>query len=178
LDIGCGRGEWLELLAENGRKATGVEINKVVTKQCQALGLNVIEQDALFFMKTLKDKSLGAITGFHVIEHLSFETLIGLFDESLRVLKPGGVVIFETPNPANINVGAHTFYNDPTHKAPLPSPVIKFIAEQRGFCNIEIIFLHPLPEEYHVGEGDLAIRFNDYFYGPQDYSIIGYKGKN
>jgi O-antigen chain-terminating methyltransferase len=99
---------------------------------------------------------------------------VTLFDEALRVLAPGGLAIFETPNPENIIVGACNFYIDPTHRNPLPPDPIKFIAEQRGFVRVEILRLHRLKEMQPTGQeilDDVIRRFTM----EQDYSIIGYK---
>jgi O-antigen chain-terminating methyltransferase len=117
------------------------------------------------------------VTGFHIVEHLPFEVIIHLFDESLRVLKPGGIIIFETPNPQNVLTGSCNFYFDPTHRNPIPSPTLKFIAENRGFCQVKTLPLHPYPDTYKIkGDGSqLEDRFNRYFYGEQDYAVIGFK---
>jgi O-antigen chain-terminating methyltransferase len=125
----------------------------------------------------LKDGSIGCVTGFHIVEHIPFAALIELFDEVVRVLQPGGLVIFETPNPNNILVGCTEFYNDPTHIKPLPPRVLRFLAESRGLCKVEILELHPYPQSYRFEEDEkgVAQRLNQYFYGPQDYSIIGRK---
>jgi hypothetical protein len=88
---------------------------------------------------------------------------------------PGGLVIFETPNPQNVLVASNTFYLDPTHRNPLPSPMIKFMAESRGLGQVRIIEMHPYPENLRLTDSDVAERFSDYFYGPQDYAVIGYK---
>ncbi len=175
LDLGCGRGEWLELLQEEGLLARGVDINSIFVEQCRERGLEVIESEMMTFLQKLPEASLGAVTGFHIIEHLSFEILIKLLDETVRLLKPGGIAIFETPNPHNILVGSCNFYLDPTHKKPLPSSMMKFIVEARGLCRVEIMNLHPFPESYRLSGSDLAERMNEYFYGPQDYALIGWK---
>lgn len=175
LDIGCGRGEWLELLRESGYLARGLDINRVMIEECTARGLNVIEGDVLDYLHSISDASLGAVTGFHIIEHLPFKMLMQVFDEVVRVLKPGGMVIFETPNPSNVLVGSNTFYLDPTHRNPLPSSLIQFLAESRGLCQVKIMNVNAYPEHYRVQGSTLAERFNDYFYGAQDYSVIGYK---
>ena len=175
LDLGCGRGEWLELLQEVGLLARGVDFNSILVEQCRERGLEVIESEMMTFLRKLPEASLGAVTGFHIIEHLSFEILIKLLDETVRVLKPGGIAIFETPNPNNILVGSCNFYLDPTHKKPLPSSMMKFIAEARSLCRVEIMNLHPFPESYRLSGSDLAERMNEYFYGPQDYALIGWK---
>ena len=176
LDVGCGRGEWLELLKEQSLRAQGIDVNRILVEECQRQGLEVIERDVIVYLRTLPDASLGAVTGFHIIEHLPFEVLVKLMDETVRVLKPGGVAIFETPNPENVLVGSYTFYLDPTHRNPLPSAVVKFMAEARGLCRVEVMPLHAL-EAYRMEEAGLEItkRFNEYFYGPQDYAIIGWK---
>jgi O-antigen chain-terminating methyltransferase len=175
LDIGCGRGEWIELLDNSGYKAKGIDLNKVMVEQCQARGLDVGHGDAISYLQSLPDASLGVVTGFHIIEHLPFEVLIKLFDETTRVLKPNGLVIFETPNPQNVLVGSNTFYLDPTHRNPLPSALTKAMAEIRGLCRVKIMELNPYPEAAKVTDSDLADRFNSYFYGTQDYALVGYK---
>jgi 2-polyprenyl-3-methyl-5-hydroxy-6-metoxy-1,4-benzoquinol methylase len=177
LDVGCGRGEWLELLQEEGLRAQGIDVNRVLVGECRDRGLAVTEGEAIAFLATLPPQSLGAISGFHVIEHLSLDALIRLLDETVRVLKPGGMAVFETPNPENVLVGSCNFYLDPTHRNPLPSSMVKFIVESRGLCRVEIMNLHPYPKSSRVEEGglDVAQRFNEYFYGPQDYAVVGWK---
>lgn len=175
LDIGCGRGEWLELLRDGGYVARGLDINQLMLDQCKTGGLDVIEADALTYLKSQPDASLGAVTGFHLIEHLPFPVLINLIEESVRVLQPGGVVIFETPNPQNALVGTHNFYIDPSHLKPLPSVLVKFILEHSGLQQVEIINLHPYDESFKLTGSPVAERFNEYFYGSQDYGVIGYK---
>jgi O-antigen chain-terminating methyltransferase len=175
LDIGCGRGEWLELMREHGDVARGIDINRVTLDECRARGLEVREKDAIAYLRSLPDASLGAVTGFHIIEHLPFEMLVELFTETARVLKPGGLVIFETPNPQNVIVGSYTFYLDPTHRHPLPSALVKFLAEFQGLYQVRIMNLHPRAEQARVESYELAERFNNYFYSSQDYSIVGYK---
>src|SRR4030043_2272533 len=143
LDLGCGRGEWLELLKENGYIAKGVDFNRVMVRQCQELGLDVTESDMIEYLRNQQPNSFGALTGFHILEHLSFKAVISLFDEALRVLKSGGMVIFETPNPENLIVAACNFYFDPTHRNPLPPRLLNFLIVSRGFEKTGIIRLHP-----------------------------------
>jgi O-antigen chain-terminating methyltransferase len=177
LDLGCGRGEWIELLGEHGLEARGVDSNDVMVERCKSLGLPVLQNDALSYLGSLPDACIGAITSFHMVEHMPFDVIMTLIDESLRVLKPGGIVILETPNPANFQVGAYTFHFDPTHLKPLPSPTLRFAVEARGFCDVHVRELHPYPEVLRFaddGKG-IASRLNDYLYGPQDYAVIGRK---
>jgi len=177
LDVGCGRGEWLELLARERLKASGVDQNWVMVEMCRRFGLQAEQGNVLAYLKTLENSSVGVVTGFHIVEHLSLEVTVALLDETVRVLKPGGMAIFETPNPANLLVASNTFFLDPTHKRPLPSALLRFLAEARGLRKVRVLPLHPYPESFKIDEpaGELTKRFNDYFYGAQDYAIIGFK---
>jgi O-antigen chain-terminating methyltransferase len=143
--------------------------------QCAERGLDVVAEDLLSYMKRLADASLGAVTGFHIIEHLAIETLIEFLDQTVRVVKAGGVVIFETPNPQNVLVGSCNFYFDPTHRNPLPSPVMKFLLESRGFVGVDVLNLNPSDDTPVAADSELARRFNQYFYGPMDYAVVGYR---
>jgi SAM-dependent methyltransferase len=177
LDLGCGRGEWLELLREHGLQARGLEQNEIMIEQCKFRDLDVIQGDALSYLSTLPEACMGIVTSFHMVEHLPFEITLTLIDETLRVLKPGGILILETPNPQNVLVASNTFHLDPTHLKPLPSVMLRFFVEARGFCDVQVRELHPYPETVHFpddGKG-VANRLNDYFYGPQDYAVIGRK---
>ena len=178
LDVGCGRGEWLELLRERGWQVSGVDLNRVLVAMCEERGLPVIEADAIDYLRSLPEASVGAVTAFHLIEHLPLPRLIDFLDATVRALKPGGMAIFETPNPNNVFVSSRYFYLDPTHRHPIPPALGRFLAEARGLRRIEILELHPWPESHHVETrtgGDVAARFNECFYGPQDYAIIGRK---
>jgi 2-polyprenyl-3-methyl-5-hydroxy-6-metoxy-1,4-benzoquinol methylase len=136
LDLGCGRGEWLELLQDEGLRAKGVDRNSRMVEECLRYAVDVVESDLLTYLCGLPDGSVSAVTGFHIIEHLPFDVLLKLLDESVRVLRPGGVAIFETPNPENVLVSTHDFYLDPLHRHPLPSLLMKFLAECRGLCRV------------------------------------------
>ena len=176
IDVGSGRGEWLELLKENGYVATGIDINRIMIEQCKDLGLDAIQADVIEYLRKQEQDSFGVITGFHIVEHIPYETLISLFDETLRVLKPGGIAIFETPNPENIIVGACNFYIDPTHRNPIPPMTLKFLMKARGFDKTEILRLHP----YNFVQNDNNIssvnkKLIELFNMEQDYSIIAYK---
>jgi len=175
VDLGCGRGEWLEILGDAGIDARGVDTNLIQIEQCRARNLNVSEEDFLAHLQSLQEASVGAITGFHIVEHVPFKTLVTLLNESLRVLRPGGVVIFETPNPENVLVGSNYFYMDPTHRHPLPSELLEFLLQSRGFEAIEIVNLHPWESARIAGDDEVTKRFNTYFYGPMDYAIVGRK---
>ncbi len=177
IDIGSGRGEWLELLAEEGLVGKGIDINRILVEEVRQRGYQVCEGDAIERLRQMRDNSAGAITGFHIVEHLPLETLIQLLDETVRVLNPNGLAIFETPNPGNLLVGAHNFYLDPTHRNPLPSATLQFLAEARGLCQVRILLLHPCPAGVRLKDNgsEIADRLNDLLYGSQDYAVIGRK---
>jgi ubiquinone/menaquinone biosynthesis C-methylase UbiE len=172
LDIGCGRGEWLELLQEHHLEAYGVDLNSMMVERCKSLGFRVLKADAVGHLRELPDNSLTAITAFHFIEHIPFDIFVNFLDDALRVLAPGGVLILETPNPETIRVGATTFYYDPTHRNPLPPVPTRFIVEHRGFVDVEIIRLHPVMEERLQALDENSELLNRVLFGPQDYAII------
>jgi O-antigen chain-terminating methyltransferase len=178
LDIGCGRGEWLEIMTDEHLVAKGLDLNHVLVQECQKKGFSVTEQDALSYLRSLPDNSLGAITSFHLIEHLSFDDRIALFDESVRVLKSGGVALFETPNPRNLLVGGCNFWADPTHLRPLYPETHQVLMESRGFCQGAVLCLQPHEGEQRLPEEEapqLASRLNEVFSCARDYTIVGYK---
>lgn len=175
LDIGCGRGEWLELLKENQMQAKGIDLNISMVKEAEQQGLEVSHIDAITYLKSVKQKSIKVITGFHIVEHMEFDQLLALFDYSFRALKQGGIIIFETPNPENILVGSCSFYTDPTHKNPIPPSALQFIANNRGFSDVHIHRLHPLKEMHYNGDDKSLQTLFSFFSKEQDYSIIGVK---
>lgn len=176
VDVGCGRGEWLELMDEQDIPATGVDMNAAMVDACLARGFAARCDDAIAYLRELPEGSIAAVTGFHIIEHLPFEILIALFDAALHALAPGGVIIFETPNPENLMVGACNFYYDPTHLHPIVPQVAQFMARQRGFSKAEILRLHPFPEDHQLHGGtEVEAVINKALFGPQDYAVIGWK---
>ena len=175
LDIGCGRGEWLQLLNSEGIKAQGVDRNRVFIEQCLAAGLDVVENDALVHLRNLPAESLSAVTIFHLVEHLPLPTLIKVVDEIVRTLKPGGMLIIETPNPENFIVGSYTFYADPTHRNPIPSQTLQFLLEARGLRSQDVLKLRSRDEVKLPGDSELVTRFNEYFYCAPDYAVVARK---
>jgi len=176
VDVGCGRGEWLGYVRQNGRDAIGIDVNRVMVDACLAQGLNVRCTDSLTFLRSLPTGSVAAVTGFHIIEHLPFDYLFALVQESYRVLVEGGSVLFETPNPENVLVGSHTFYHDFTHRNPITPSAISFLLKYHRFEEIDIIRSSPYPEEAKVpGNDPLTERVNGHLCGPQDFAVLGRK---
>ena len=150
LDLGCGRGEWLELLQDNQFASSGIDLDDGMLSACRSRGLNVQTGDALAHLKSLPADSLSIVSGFHIAEHLTLDDLQTLIKEALRVLKPAGLLILEAPNTANLVVGTSSFYLDPTHQRPLPSALLNFLVGYLGFARTKVLGVQesvPLREE-------------------------------
>ncbi len=150
LDLGCGRGEWLELLGESGFEARGVDLDEGMLAACRERGLAARHGDALAALRAQPDASLALVSAFHLVEHLPFDLVRELIAEALRALRPGGLLVMETPNPENLTVGATSFYLDPSHLHPLPPGLLGFAAEHAGFARQRIVRLQEDPQ-LHTG---------------------------
>jgi SAM-dependent methyltransferase len=176
VDLGCGRGEWIEAITAHGFSGYGVDANPVMVADCAQRGQRAIQADALDHLHSLETSSVGAITSMHVAAHLPFSRLLAVVEASFRVLTPGGVLIVETPNPENLCVGADRFYMDPTHHRPIPPPLLQFVAEHLGFVDVEVLRLHPMPQGERFAEASTdGVRLNDLLFGAQDYSVVARK---
>lgn len=172
VDVGCGRGEWLQLLQENGIDAFGVDTDEGMLENAKKLGLNVELIDAIEYLKSLDDESIYAISGFHIAEHLDFELLKELVKESFRVLKPAGLLILETPNPENIKIATCDFYLDPTHIKPIPPNLLSFLPEFYGFKRTKILRLQ---EDKELKDSDF-VSIDKIIQGVSpDYAVIAQK---
>jgi len=172
VDLGCGRGEWLELMAEKGFEAHGVDLDEEMLTDCCERELSVSKEDAINYLQDRPGESLVIISGFHVVEHLPFDTLQTLVSESFRVLKPGGLLILETPNMENLIVGTTNFYLDPTHQRPIPPLLLSFLPEYYGFVRIKIVRLQ---ESSELASSE-DVRLLDVITGASpDYAVIAQK---
>lgn len=172
VDLGCGRGEWLEYVSERGFDAIGVDLDEEFLKLAVELGLRAERRDAVDYLANCPSESLAIVTGFHIAEHLPFQRLQSLAQEACRALAPGGLLILETPNPENLLVGASSFYLDPTHIRPLPIGLLSFIAEYAGFARVKVMRLQ---EEKTLDEPG-RISFFDVLAGSSlDYAIVAQK---
>lgn len=133
LDLGCGRGEFLELLTELNFQAEGVELIPHYVTYTQSKGLKVYHSDALTFLQSQKEATYHLISLIHVIEHLEPEYLFSLFLEIHRTLKEGGILLLETPYTQNIFLGIYNFWLDPTHRRPIPVSLIETLGDYLGF---------------------------------------------
>jgi len=185
LDVGCGRGELLDVLREAGFDAYGVDTNALCVEECRRLGLTVELADARQHLNEVAPSSLAAITALHLVEHLSIESVIGLIDAAMVALRPGGVLIIETPNPENVLAGSLYFFLDPSHRQPIPPQLLQFILTSRGIVDLEIRrplrqeltsdVAVPSPTEGEPWFGDLrplVDAFNGRFASAADYALI------
>jgi SAM-dependent methyltransferase len=186
LDIGCGRGEFLELLRERGLKARGLDLDLDMILLCREKGLDVVMDDAFAYLGVLPDDSVGGVFASQVIEHLHPARIIELTRLCYRKLAPGGVLIFETPNPKCLMVFADSFYKDPSHLQPAHPDTMQFLFEATGFHRVELTFLCPVDPFMRIpflqGPGPDIERFNQgierlnsLLFGFQDYAVIGRK---
>ena len=177
LDIGCGRGEWLSLLQQVGVRAAGVDSHTAFVEAGRAQGLDIVEGDGVDHLCSLPANSLDLVTAFHLIEHLDIETVLTLVAAAHNVLRVGGCLLLETPNPTNLQMAACDFYNDPTHRA-LPPALTAFLVSASGFDDVEVRHLHPAESPLVPAALD-RVRVEEVveraLYGPQDYAVLGYK---
>jgi O-antigen chain-terminating methyltransferase len=187
LDIGCGRGEFLSLLREANVEARGIDVDAEMVTHCREEGLEVEQADALAYLGSLDDESLGGIFCAHVVEHLSPVALFKLLELAVAKLRPRGVFAAETPNPLSL-VALANFTADLSHDRPLHPETLSFLARQAGFRNVELRFLSepadaerlklvPLPEGRELAPAKDALdanvnRLNDVVFGPQDYAVL------
>lgn len=175
LDIGCGRGEFLEILKEHNIPSKGIDIDKENTSVCKEFQLDVELIDILQFLKSVDNNSLIGITAFQVVEHFNTAYLIEFIRVSFQKIKEGGVIILETANPLSF-YSLKNFFLDLTHRNPIPPDTLRFLVETSGFRSIEVIFSSPVQDEIKLKGNDENIRkLNEVLFGFQDYVVIGRK---
>ena len=192
LDIGCGRGEFLELLREHGIKGHGIDINEDMTNFCRSRGLDVELIDALSYLDKLEDKKLDGIFIDQVVEHLEADYLIRMLGLCYKKLIYGGAIVVETVNPLSFSSFAN-FYLDMSHKRPVHPETLRFLLGAERFREIETLFFAAIPEERRLirialdpGADENELRavktynhnidiLNNTLFGPQDYAVVGRK---
>ena len=172
IDLGCGRGEWLELIGRSGFQAHGVDLDQGMLEDCYRLGLSAELGDAIEHLRQLPDNSQAIVSGFHIAEHLPFEVLQTLIQDALRVLEPGGLLILETPNAENLRVGTLSFHMDPTHNKPLPPGLLSFLPRHYGFSRSIVVRLQESPALRAASHASLF----DVFAGVSpDFAVVAQK---
>ncbi len=172
LDVGCGRGEFLSLLASAGIEGIGIDSNPVAVAACRADRLEVEQGDALAALGRRPPGELGAVVAFQVVEHWPPEAIFRFLLDARRALAPGGVLVAETVNTDSLSA-LRGFYLDPTHVRPVPPEALRFLAEAAGFSEARIEYRAPLPPADRLEESSENERkLNALLYGPQDYALI------
>ena len=192
VDLGCGKGEFLELAAREGLKAYGVDSDPEVIAYCEEIGLDGREEDLLEHLRGLGDGAVGGVFCSQVVEHLPPDVMAGLVGEVARVLAPAGVALFETPNPASFATHVQSFWRDPTHIRPVPEAALSFAARTAGLIVEDVVYtslpteqdrlpaitLEPKDPELRdavAGLNRVIAQLNGLLYGPQDYALIASK---
>jgi len=174
LDIGCGRGEFLEIMREAGIGARGIDLNEECVAACRLKGLQAETSDAFQYLAALPEGALDGIFCSQVVEHLPPERLPEFIRLCASRLARNGVMAIETPNPECLAIFATHFYLDPTHTRPVPYALLMFYLEESAVGNIELRRLSPAAESIPV-LNSLPLEFREEFFGALDYAVIGRK---
>jgi 2-polyprenyl-3-methyl-5-hydroxy-6-metoxy-1,4-benzoquinol methylase len=171
LDIGCGRGEMLEVFRAAGITALGIDLNEDSIALCRSKGLDTEKADMFTYLNSLADSSLGGVVCCQVVEHLPPERLPELIRLLHEKLRAGSLVAIETPNPECLAIFATHFYIDPTHRHPIPAALMSFYLEEAGFGRIEVERLYPAVEAM-PSLAELPEAFRKDFFGSLDYAVF------
>ena len=186
VDLGCGRGEFLELLRSRGSAGRGVEANANAARECRAKGLDVVEGDLASFLRSLPAGSLGGVFAAQVAEHLPPPVLQELVGEAHRALRPGGLLVLETVNAASAFAFLEVYLRDLTHATPLHPETLRFLAAAAGFTEARIDLRSPVPDDVRLhlvpGGGmpppvvkalnENVERLNALLFAPVDYALV------
>lgn len=193
LDIGCGRGEFIQLLAENGIQGRGLDINEKMVEICHSKGLAAESGDLQGFFKNCPGESLGGIFCAQVVEHISFNEIKNFFRDAFKALRPEGIFVVETINPESVFALTRYFYLDPTHVSPIPPQLLKFYAQACGFKDVSIKMLSEAPDSERLMPVNLESvapssiqnaferlnrdmeRINNILFGHYEYAIVARK---
>jgi 2-polyprenyl-3-methyl-5-hydroxy-6-metoxy-1,4-benzoquinol methylase len=155
LDVGCGRGEFLELLRESGIEGTGVDLDAALVEGALARGMKAVCADAVEFLRGEAGAGWDGVFSSQVIEHLPPTAVDDFFKAAFQALRPGGVLIVETVNP-HCAAAFRFFYLDPTHQRPLFPEVARFHCISAGFPDSEIYYPRSEGEPY-FDSGEYAV---------------------
>jgi len=184
LDVGCGRGELLAALGERGVAGVGVDLSDEMVDEAKARGVEAHVGDAVEFLAGSDEHAYGSMIAVHVAEHLAIDQLVGFLELAATRLRPGGVLVLETPNPMSLIVLGNSYILDPTHVWPLHPSLLSFLCERAGFRDVRLEFYEPAsdyhlpllegaPAEPWVGTLNEALgRLNQVLFGPQEYAVI------
>jgi 2-polyprenyl-3-methyl-5-hydroxy-6-metoxy-1,4-benzoquinol methylase len=174
LDIGCGRGEFLEMMRAADVPARGIDLGAESVAACKLKGLDAEVEDVFPYLAAMDEGSLDGIFCSQVVEHLPPERLPELIRLCAERLSRGGVIAIETPNPECLAIFGTHFYLDPTHTRPVPHPLLMFYLEEYGVGQMELRRLSPAVETMPALHS-LPDDFRSAFFGALDYAVIGRK---
>jgi SAM-dependent methyltransferase len=185
LDVGCGRGELLAALAERGIECSGVDLDPGMVAEARARGIDAHVGDAIAHLRDSPERLFGTITAIHVVEHLELDRLTAFLELAATRLRPGGVLIAETPNPTALVVLGNSYILDPTHVWPLHPSLLTFLCERAGFRHVELRFFSPaeayqLPLIEETADtppwlptlNDALEQLNRTLFGYQEYAVV------
>jgi O-antigen chain-terminating methyltransferase len=194
VDVGCGRGEFLELLRDRGIRARGVDLNRAMVEASRERGLDVAEGDALGYVASLSDASLGGVFAAQVVEHLAPDYLAAFLETAAHKLRPGGLVVLETINPACWLAFFESYIRDLTHVRPLHPETLQYLVRVSGLHDVRIEYKSPVAESARLqlirlpdvsvppAIDDVIQAFNENvaklnarLFTYQDYAVIGRK---
>ena len=180
LDIGCGRGELLDLCKAAGIEAHGFDTNERSVADLRARGISADLAGVPECFAAVDAGSIGSIAALHVVEHLAVSGVFALYREAARVLRPGGLLMIETPNAEALAVSASDFWRDPTHLAPRHPAALTLLGREHGFEIDEVRAIHPFPEGNRFVANDddppslrgLVGALNERLFGGQDVRLV------
>lgn len=179
LDLGCGRGELLKVLQRAGIAASGVDADPVMVASCRQAGLSVEQGEAVEMLRVQPRGSLGAVVALHLVEHLPAAGWMGLVEAAAQALRPGGVLLIESPNPDSLRVGAGLFWMDPTHRVPVHPDALAFVVRAVGLEIGEVRRVHEFPPEQQLARPgqssevrELAERLDAWLSAPRDFVLV------
>lgn len=186
VELGCGRGEFLELLRDAGIEGLGIDDNEEMVAFCQARGLAAERADLLLYLRQAKTGSLGGLFAAQVIEHLPPARLRETLDACYRVLRKGGRAVFETVNPRSVVALIESFNRDLSHEKPIHPDTLDFLLRASGFDDVGIEYTSPVSERAKLlavpatnqAAGTLNENFrklNALLFGDQDYAAVATK---
>lgn len=185
LDIGCGRGELVEQLVAAGVTAAGVDTDADMVEDARRRGVEAHHADGASYLRSIPEASLGAVTSIHVVEHIPIGPLVEMLELIVTRLKPGGIFIAETPNPASLVVLGNSYVLDPSHVWPMHPALMSLLCERAGFADVELQYFSPATDYQLplIQEGDdvpewtatinqAFAKLNHVLFGPQEYAVI------
>lgn len=178
VDLGCGRGEFLEALSARGLAGRGCDTNPVMVARCREKGLAVDDADLFSWLRAQPEGSLGGVTAYQVVEHLPADALLPLVELAVSRLATGGRLLLETVNAESV-YAMKWFWMDLTHVRPVPGPSLGRLMEACGLREVTIAYRSPVPREVTGGGTEasdpLVAALAGLVFAPQDVAVTGVK---